>query len=79
MSNIPLENLNFEDAVRELEMIVRRLEEGKTNLEEAIQAYERGAFLKKHCEKKLREAKMRVDQIMIDNDGTISTKPADFA
>ena len=44
-----LETLHFEDALRELETIVRHLEEGKTNLEDAIKAYERGAILKTIC------------------------------
>lgn len=71
-------NLSFEDALRELEAIVKRLEEGKVNLEDAIGAYERGSQLKAHCEKKLRDAKMRVEQIVVGQDGQISTKPAEF-
>lgn len=73
-----LETISFEDALRELEGIVRRLEEGKTSLEEAIKAYERGAALKAHCEQKLKDARLRVDQIVMGPDGAITTKPADF-
>ena len=73
-----IENLSFEEALRELETIVKRLEEGKVNLEDAIGAYERGSQLKAHCEKKLRDAKMRVEQIVVGQDGQISTKPAEF-
>ncbi len=42
--------MSFEDALAELEQIVRRLEAGQVKLDEAIHAYERGAQLKRHCE-----------------------------
>lgn len=71
-----LESLSFEEALRELEAIVRRLEEGKTTLEEAIVAYERGAALKSHCEKKLHNARLRVDQIIVGDNGNLTTQPA---
>jgi len=61
--------LSFEDALAELEQIVRRLETGSGKLDEAIAAYERGAMLKRHCEAKLREAQARVDKIVIGADG----------
>ena len=67
----PLETMSFEEALRELETIVRRLEEGKTSLEEAINAYERGASLRIHCEKKLKDARLRVEHIVVGQDGTI--------
>ena len=73
-----LETLSFEEALRELETIVRRLEEGKTNLEDAITAYERGASLRFHCEKKLKDARLRVEHIVVGTDGTITTKPIDL-
>ncbi len=72
-----IEKLSFEDALSELEKIVRRLEEGKGKLDEAIVAYERGAALKKHCEAKLREAQEKVERIAISTDGSVSTEPAD--
>ena len=71
--------LSFEDALKELEAIVKQLEQGQVKLDEAITAYERGALLKKHCEQKLAEAKMKVDKIDIAADGTIRTQPADLA
>lgn len=73
-----LETTSFEQALQELETIVRRLEEGKTNLDEAISAYERGAALRAHCEKKLKDARLRVEQIVVKSDGTIETKPTSF-
>ncbi|HUZ75018.1 MAG TPA: exodeoxyribonuclease VII small subunit [Stellaceae bacterium] len=68
--------LSFEDALNELEQIVRRLETGNAKLDEAIGAYERGALLKRHCEAKLREAQARVEKIVIGGDGAPATEQA---
>jgi exodeoxyribonuclease VII small subunit len=68
--------MSFEDALAELEQIVKRLEEGKGKLDEAITAYERGAFLKQHCERKLREAQERVDRIVKGADGSLGLEAA---
>ena len=68
-----LAKINFEDALGELENIVQSLESGDTSLEGAIEAYERGVALKKHCEGKLREAQLRVEKI--EKDGTLSAGP----
>lgn len=55
--------LGFEEAMAELEKLVRQLEDGKAKLDDAIKAYERGALLKQHCESKLREAKAKIEKI----------------
>jgi exodeoxyribonuclease VII small subunit len=70
--------LSFEDALKELEGIVQQLERGQVKLDEAISAYERGALLKKHCEQKLAEAKMKVEKIVFSADGSVGTQPADL-
>ena len=70
--------LSFEAALSELEEIVRQLETGKSSLEDAIGAYERGAELKKHCEKKLTEAKARVEKINLNAAGAEKLEPPDF-
>jgi exodeoxyribonuclease VII small subunit len=70
--------MSFEDALAELEQIVKRLETGSGKLNEAIQSYERGALLKRHCEAKLREAQARIDRIVIGADGTPRAEPASF-
>jgi exodeoxyribonuclease VII small subunit len=70
--------MSFEDALKELEGIVKQLEQGQVKLDEAITAYERGALLKKHCEQKLAEAKLKVDKIMISADGSVSVQPTDL-
>jgi len=69
------EKIDFERALGELEDIVQRLESGDTSLEGAIEAYERGVLLKKHCEEKLRDAQLRVEKI--EKDGTLSAEPLD--
>ena len=71
-----ISQMSFEDALTELEQIVRRLEAGQVKLDEAIQSYERGAQLKQHCERKLNEAQQRVERIVITADGGISAEPA---
>ncbi len=68
--------MSFEEALAELEQIVKRLEEGKGKLDEAISSYERGAQLKQHCESKLGEAQSRVDKIVRQADGSLTTEPA---
>jgi exodeoxyribonuclease VII small subunit len=68
--------MSFEDALAELEGIVRRLESGQVKLDDAIQSYERGAQLKRHCEAKLNEAQQRVDRIVLAPDGAVTVEPA---
>jgi exodeoxyribonuclease VII small subunit len=70
--------LSFEDALKELEGIVQQLERGQVKLDEAISAYERGVLLKRYCEQKLAEAKMKVEKIVFSSDGSISSQPTDL-
>lgn len=77
MAEAAVEKLSFEEALGELEGIVRSLESGQAPLENSITAYERGIALKKHCETKLREAQMKIEKISVSNDGTIKTEPLD--
>lgn len=70
-----IEKMGFEEALAELEEIVRQLEKGEARLNDAIAAYERGAALKKHCEAKLAEAQARVDKIVLGADGSVSVQP----
>ena len=73
-----MDKLTFEAALAELEDIVRQLEQGKSSLDDAIGAYERGAALKRHCEKKLTEARLRVDKITLDPGGGEGLEPANL-
>jgi exodeoxyribonuclease VII small subunit len=68
--------LSFEDALAELERIVRGLESGSQKLEDAIAAYERGAALKRHCDARLAEAESRVQAIVAKADGSLGLKDA---
>ncbi|TGN67272.1 exodeoxyribonuclease VII small subunit [Paracoccus liaowanqingii] len=61
--------LSFEEAMRELEATVGKLETGEATLEESITLYERGAALRAHCEARLREAEERVEKITLAANG----------
>ncbi len=74
-----IESMSFEDALTELESIVRDLESGKAPLEKSIEAYERGIALKQHCEKKLRDAQAKIEKITVGKDGKITAQPLDGA
>ncbi|MDH3597556.1 MAG: exodeoxyribonuclease VII small subunit [Rhodospirillales bacterium] len=67
--------MNFEDALQELQQIVGQLEKGEGKLDQAIEAYKRGAALKQHCENKLREAKQQIDKITLGPGGEAKTEP----
>ena len=77
MSETPLKDLSFEDALSELEAIVRKLESGDAPLEESITLYQRGAKLKAHCEGKLKDAQLKVEKIVLAPDGSASTEAFD--
>ncbi|RBI85474.1 exodeoxyribonuclease VII small subunit [Rhodosalinus halophilus] len=73
----PVEQMSFEEAMRELETVVTQLERGDVALEESIRLYERGAELKARCETKLKEAEEKVAQITLDGQGQpTGTTPA---
>jgi exodeoxyribonuclease VII small subunit len=64
-----IEELSFEGALKELEAIVSRLEQGEVDLEDSIALYERGQALKSHCEKKLKSAEGRLEKIVMGAGG----------
>jgi exodeoxyribonuclease VII small subunit len=66
--------LSFEEALVKLEEIVGKLEDGSIDLEASIEEYTKGIQLKNHCEQKLKEATLKIDQITINKDGTFSSK-----
>ncbi len=78
MSDKPVEELSFEEAMAELEKVVRDLEMGNVPLDQSIKLYERGAALKARCEAKLQQAEEKVAQITLDAGGApTGTKPAE--
>ena len=58
-----IEKISFEDALLELEEIVRKIDTGQENLANAVDSFERGVLLKKHCEKMLKDAKLKIEKI----------------
>jgi len=71
--------MSFEDALEELKAIVARLETGEGKLDDAVEAYDRGARLKLHCEAKLREAQEKIEKISLAGGpgGTVKAEPFD--
>jgi len=69
MSDKPVEEMSFEEAMAELEAVVGQLERGDVALEDSIKLYERGAALKARCEVKLKEAEEKVAAITLDANG----------
>ena len=73
-----VEQMSFEDAIKELETVVGQLERGDVALDESIALYERGAALKTRCEAKLKEAEERVAKITLGEGGApTGTAPLD--
>lgn len=70
--------MSFEEAMKELEATVGKLETGEATLDESIRLYERGAALRAHCEQRLREAEDRVEKITLAANGQpTGTEPAE--
>jgi exodeoxyribonuclease VII small subunit len=68
---LAVEGLSFEGALKELEDIVARLEQGEVELEDSIILYERGQALKAHCESRLKSAEGRLEKIVMGEDGPV--------
>ena len=70
--------MTFEDALRALEDVVRRLESGEVPLDDSITLYERGEALRKHCQARLDAAQARIEKIVAGPDGQADgTRPFD--
>lgn len=69
MTDKPVDEMSFEEAMAALERVVGQLEQGEVGLEQSIELYERGAALKARCEKKLKEAEEKVAQITLNEQG----------
>ncbi|MEY4239930.1 MAG: hypothetical protein RL339_2531 [Pseudomonadota bacterium] len=76
--NSDITGLSFEDALRALEDIVRKLEGGEVPLDSSIQLYERGEKLRQHCQARLDAAQLKIEQIIAGADGQAAgTRPFD--
>jgi len=73
-----IEAMSFERALKELEEIVGKLEQGEVDLEESIALYERGQALKAHCEAKLKAAEGRLEKIVAGPRGAERTEPMEL-
>ena len=76
-SHADIAKMSFEDALEELKEIVTRLESGEGKLDDAVDAYARGARLKQHCEAKLREAQAKIEKISLGPGEEPRTEPFD--
>ncbi len=72
-----IQKMSFEEALDALKAIVGKLEQGQGALDSAIDDYERGAALKRHCDAKLREAQAKIEKISLSADGSAQTAPLD--
>ena len=69
--NAKIEEINFETAMKELENIVLKMEEGNIPLKESVDLYERGIFLKKQCNKILESVELRINKISSDKNNEV--------
>ena len=76
MSEKPIAEMSFEEAMAELEAVVGKLERGDVALEQSIAFYERGALLKAHCEARLKAAEEKVELIRAQEGRAVGTTPA---
>lgn len=70
-------NMSFEDALSELEEIVRKIDTGEEKLADAVASFERGVKLKKHCEKMLGDAKLKIEKIVKTDGDNLETATLD--
>ena len=76
MDNKQLDELSFEEAIAQLETIVRELESGRTKLDDAVNAYEKAIKLKQLCENKLKSAQLKIEKLEITASNEV--KASDF-
>lgn len=79
MTDRPVEEMTFEEAMAALESVVTQLERGDVALDASIALYERGARLRAHCEARLREAEEKVELIRAQEGRAIGTTAAEGA
>jgi exodeoxyribonuclease VII small subunit len=70
-------NISFEDALNELQEIVKKIDNGQTSLADTVEDFERGILLKNHCEELLKDAKLKIEKITVKYDGSLETSILD--
>ncbi|NRB11243.1 MAG: exodeoxyribonuclease VII small subunit [Rickettsiaceae bacterium] len=66
-----IKEMSFEEALSELEQIVKKIDSGEENLAEAVSSFERGVILKEHCENLLKDAKLKIEKVTKSQDGKV--------
>ena len=79
MSDKPIDEMSFEEALAALEDVVRSLEGGQVPLEQSIDLYERGEALRKHCDDRLKAAELRVEKIVASDGKATGSEPFENA
>lgn len=69
----------FEDALKKLEKIVSKLEEGDIPLEESLKLFEEGIRLSRFCSQKLDEAEKKVEILLKEKGGTLKPHPLNLS
>lgn len=59
-----IEALTFEEALKELEHIVKKIDSGTETLDSAVASFERGSALKAYCEQKLQDARLKIEKVV---------------
>jgi len=77
MTDTPIAEMTFEQAMAALEAVVAALEKGDVPLEQSIALYDRGAALKAHCAAKLAQAEEKVDLIRASEGRAVGTTPVE--
>ena len=74
MEEKDISEMSFEDAITQLENIVRELESGHIKLDDAVAAYEKAVKLKQLCETKLQNAQLKIEKLNIDANDKVTTE-----
>lgn len=77
MTDKPIAEMTFEEAMQALEAVVGQLERGDVALEQSISLYERGAALKALCEAKLKAAEEKVELIRAQEGRAVGATPVE--
>ncbi len=77
MTDKPVADMSFEEAMAALESVVTQLERGEVALEQSITLYETGAKLKAHCAAKLAKAEEKVELIRAAEGRAVGTTPVE--
>jgi len=64
IESLNIEKMSFEEAYEKLNEIVNKMENSDVSLEESIKYYETGILLKNHCEKKLKNAEVKIKKVI---------------